>query len=205
MHVLVYVRVSTDRQTAKELSLPAQLAACRQHAIQREWLFEEFIESGASARTADRPALKRLLQRCRESTPHISAVVVHKLDRLARNLGDHVAIKSALAKTRTALVSVAENVDDSVSGRLVEHIMAAIAEFYSANLSEEVKKGCARRSSRGSGRTCYLAAIEPSNVDQHRKSSSRTTPLSWSVAHSKYAQTATKAFWICAVSWRPWD
>jgi hypothetical protein len=36
---------------------------------------------------------------------------------------------------------VVENVDDSVSGQLVENIMASIAQFYSANLAEEVKKG----------------------------------------------------------------
>jgi len=93
MHVLTYVRVSTDRQAEKELSLPAQLHACRQHATQRDWqIVEEFIEPGASARTADRPELKRLLARCRNSSPQIDAVIVHKVDRLARNLADHVAI-----------------------------------------------------------------------------------------------------------------
>jgi hypothetical protein len=40
-------------------------------------------------------------------------------------------------------------VDDTVSGQLVEHIMASIAQFYSANLAEEVKKGMKQKLLRG--------------------------------------------------------
>jgi site-specific DNA recombinase len=47
------------------------------------------------------------------------------------------------------LVSVSENLEDSVSGRLVENIKAAIAEFYSANLAEEVKKAMRQRVRQG--------------------------------------------------------
>ena len=142
MKCLTYARVSTDKQAEKELSPPAQLSAMRQYARQRDWqIVEEFMEPGASARTADRPELKRLLGRCREATPRIDAVIVHKLDRLARNLADHVALRAFLTRAGVRLVSVSENLDDSVSGQLVEHIMASIAEFYSANLGEEVKKG----------------------------------------------------------------
>src|SRR5690606_8020250 len=127
----------------KQLSIPAQLSAMRQYAQSRGWIvLEEFVESGASGRTADRPALRRLLSRCNDSErERVEVVLVHKLDRLARNLADHLAIRTMLRKADIALASVTESVDDSVSGQLVEHIMAAMSEFYSANLSEEVKKG----------------------------------------------------------------
>lgn len=142
MNCLIYVRVSTDKQAEKALSLQAQLAACRQHATQRGWIIlEEFVESGVSARTADRPQLRRLLTRCRRSTDRIQVVLVHKIDRLARNLADHVMIRAVLQRRGIRLVSVQENFEESVSGQLVENIMAAIAEFYSANLAEETKKG----------------------------------------------------------------
>lgn len=142
MNILIYVRVSTDKQAERQLSLPAQLAACRQYANQRDWhIVDEFVEPGVSARTADRPSLKRLLQRCRTGRPAINAVIVHKLDRLARNVADHTAIRAILSRRQISLVSVTENLDESVSGMLVEHIMAAISEFYSSNLAEEVRKG----------------------------------------------------------------
>ena len=67
--------------------------------------------------------------------------MVHKIDRLAKNLEDHVAIKAILKRKDVALLSVVENIEDSASGRLIEGIHALMAEFYSSNLAMEVKKG----------------------------------------------------------------
>jgi DNA invertase Pin-like site-specific DNA recombinase len=150
MQCVLYARVSTDKQAEKELSIPAQLQAMRDYARNHNWdIAEEFIEAGVSARTTDRRELRRLIARCQDRASRIDCVLVHKLDRLARNVADHVAIRAILHKLNVKLVSVSENVDDSVSGRLVEHIMAAIAEFDSANLSEEVRKGMKQKVAKG--------------------------------------------------------
>jgi site-specific DNA recombinase len=139
---VLYARVSTDRQAEKDLSLPAQLEAMREHARRLGWtVAEEVLEPGASAKTADRPALQQLLSRIRSGELTVGAVLVHKLDRFARNVYDHATIKALLLKHGVRLASVVENIDDTVSGELVEHIMAAIAQFYSGNLSQETKKG----------------------------------------------------------------
>src|ERR1700726_2490559 len=75
MNCLIYARVSTDRQADKELSIPAQLHACRQYAQQRNWIIiDETIEPGISARTADRPGLRALLGKCRAPDPKIGVV-----------------------------------------------------------------------------------------------------------------------------------
>ena len=59
MNCLTYARVSTDKQVDRDLSIPAQLQAMRQYAAQRDWsILEEFVETGMSARTADRPGLR---------------------------------------------------------------------------------------------------------------------------------------------------
>ena len=140
MNCVLYARVSTDKQA--DLSIPAQLDAMRAYAHQRKWLVvEEFIEPGASAKTTERPALQRLLARVRNPKQRTDFVLVHKIDRLARNVYDHATIKALLKQRSIQLASVVENVDDTVPGQLVENIMASIAQFYSANLSEEVKKG----------------------------------------------------------------
>jgi site-specific DNA recombinase len=142
MNCVIYARVSTDKQAEKELSIPAQLQAMRQYVTQRNWqIVREFIEPGASAKTAERPVLRQLLADCRSDEHQIDVVLVHKIDRLARNVADHAMIRAMLQRRGIKLVSVHENLEDSVSGQLVENIMAAIAEFYSANLAEEVRKG----------------------------------------------------------------
>lgn len=142
MNCVLYARVSTDKQADKELSIPAQLRAMRDYAARHQWAIAgEYVEAGVSAKTADRPQLQRLLQAVRASEPPVEVVLVHKIDRLARNVYDHATIKAMLHQHRARLASVVENVDDSVSGQLVENIMASIAQFYSGNLSDEVKKG----------------------------------------------------------------
>jgi len=142
MKCVLYARVSTDKQAEKELSIPAQLRAMREYADRRGWsVVAEYIEPGASAKTTNRPALQQLLNDVRTSAEPINAIIVHKIDRLARNVYDHATIRAMLKRQSIALASVVENVDESVSGQLVENIMASIAQFYSANLAEEVRKG----------------------------------------------------------------
>ncbi len=47
------------------------------------------------------------------------------------------------------LVSITENLDETASGRLVEGIHALMAEFYSANLAAEVRKGMGQKAKLG--------------------------------------------------------
>jgi len=149
MNCLVYARVSTGAQADRHLSIPAQLSAMRTHASHQGWMvLEEFLEAGSSGKTAERPELLRMLERCK-SAPHIHVVLVHKIDRLARNLADHLAIRSVLNRANIRLVSVTESLDDSFSGQLVERILASIAEFYSSNLGQEVRKGLTEKVRQG--------------------------------------------------------
>jgi site-specific DNA recombinase len=150
MQCVLYARVSTDRQAEKELSIPAQLLGMRAYARERGWVVvEEFVETGASGRTTERPSLRALLAKCKDPDSGVGAVLVHKIDRLARNLADHVSLRAILKERGIALASVIENLDDSNAGQLVEHIMASLAEFYSVNLSEEVKKGMRQKVQQG--------------------------------------------------------
>ena len=148
-----YSRVSTERQVGggaseEGFSLAAQRAANKRHALSLGAVVAaEFVERGASARTTDRPELRRLLEYV---TSHkVDFVIVHKLDRLARNRADDVQIVRALEEAGVRLVSTTENIDETASGRLVHGIMASIAEFYSQNLSTEVKKGLRQKVEEG--------------------------------------------------------
>jgi site-specific DNA recombinase len=76
-------------------------------------------------------------------------VVVHKIDRLARNIEDHIAIRAALRKYGVQLCSVTENIEETASGKLVEGIHALMAEFYSSNLANEVRKGMSQKAKQG--------------------------------------------------------
>jgi DNA invertase Pin-like site-specific DNA recombinase len=146
---VIYLRVSTKEQAEEGYSIPAQAEACRRFIAEQGWeLADEYIDRGESARTADRPQLQAMLARLAEDRS-IEALVVHKLDRLARNLEDHAAVRAALRKAHVQLHSVTESLEDSASGKLVEGILASIAEFYSANLGQEIRKGMDQKAAQG--------------------------------------------------------
>nr|MDA8358549.1 recombinase family protein [Actinomycetota bacterium] len=151
---VVYLRVSsvgqvnTDRD-GEGFSIAAQKDACIRKAEQLGAdVLDVYVDAGESARKADRPKLQEMLQRLREQRD-TDYVIVHKVDRLARNRGDDVEITLAIRQAGAQLVSVTENIDETPSGMLLHGIMSSIAEFYSQNLSTEIIKGTSKKVQRG--------------------------------------------------------
>jgi len=142
---VLYARVSTKEQAERDgdpegYSIPAQRDACTRKAQSMgAVIVEEFVDRGESAKTADRPELQRMLEYIVANS--VTYVIVHKIDRLARNRADDVAINVVIQNAGVQLVSVTENIDETPSGILMHGIMSSIAEFYSRNLANEVMKG----------------------------------------------------------------
>src|SRR5881397_994542 len=144
-NAVIYLRVSTKEQAQRDgdpegYSIPAQREACKRKAASLgAAVVEEFADKGESARKADRPQLQALLAYIRANP--VGYVIVHKVDRLARNRADDVEITLAIRAAGAMLVSCTENIDETPSGLLLHGIMSSIAEFYSRNLANEVIKG----------------------------------------------------------------
>ncbi len=142
---VLYLRVSTKEQAerggaSEGFSIPAQREACTRKAeALGAVVVEEFVDRGESAKTADRPELQRMLAFLAEEL--VQYVIVHKVDRLARNRVDDVQIDLAIRTSGAQLISCMENIDETPSGALLHGIMSSIAEFYSRNLANEVMKG----------------------------------------------------------------
>ncbi|MDR1186596.1 MAG: recombinase family protein [Bifidobacteriaceae bacterium] len=140
-----YLRVSTKDQATKGgeaegFSIPAQRRACdAKIASLGAVKVAEFVDAGESAKTANRRDLKAMMEFVAEHRP--TYVVVHKIDRLARNRYDDATLTMQLQLCGTTLISVSENIDESPSGTLMHAVMAGIAEFYSRNLAVETQKG----------------------------------------------------------------
>ena len=144
---VTYLRVSTREQAQRGgrdegFSIPAQREANKKKVQSLGALIvKEFVDPGESGTSINRPGLKEMIAYLREEGDNIDYLVVHKIDRLARNRADDVKINEILNELNIRLISTSENIDETPSGLLVHGIMASIAEFYSANLSNEVKKG----------------------------------------------------------------
>ena len=143
-----YLRVSTRGQAERGgghdegFSIPAQREANKKKALSMGAIVgKEFVDRGASAKSADRPQLQAMLEYVKENADRVDYVIVHKVDRLARNRDDDSDIMRVLRECGVQLVSASESIDDTPAGMLLHGIMSSIAEFYSQNLATEVKKG----------------------------------------------------------------
>src|SRR6185436_11847139 len=138
---VIYVRVSTKEQT-ENLSLPTQLKACHEYCARQGFtVLERFREEGEGAKTADRTELQKLLQYCRLNKGKVQFVVVFNLTRFAREKYDHFALRALLKSLGISLRSATEPIDDTSTGKLMEGVLAAFAQFDNDVRSERTRGG----------------------------------------------------------------
>src|SRR5271169_1762407 len=119
MNGIIYCRVSSKEQI-EGTSLESQETACREYAEAKHInVLRVFVEQGESAKFADRTQLVELIDFCRLNKGSVQSLIVWKLDRFARNVGDHFHIKATLAKYGVAIISVTEPIDGNPEGKLM--------------------------------------------------------------------------------------
>jgi DNA invertase Pin-like site-specific DNA recombinase len=79
----------------------------------------------------------------------VKYLIVHKVDRLARNRLDDATLYQRLVGMGIKLVSATENIDDTPAGQLMHGMLATFAEYYSNNLATEIVKGLTRKHEQG--------------------------------------------------------
>ncbi len=140
---VIYARVSS-REQAEGFSIDAQVKACKKKAKEENYkVVKIFKDEGFTGTNKDRPALKKLIQHCKDR--EIDVVIIHKIDRFARSVVDHSAIRATLMKYSTNLVSVTEKLGTKPHEVFLENIMASMAQYYTDNLKTEVRKGLMER------------------------------------------------------------
>ena len=131
-----YARVSTGDQ-----SLNLQLDALREFGCE-----EIFKDHGVSALAGCRPGLVKALKHIRPG----DTLVIWRLDRLARSLLNLLDTTTSLQNRDIGLHSLCEHIDTgSPSGRLVLHVMGAVAEFERAIMVERTRAGIDAAKARG--------------------------------------------------------
>ena len=144
--------VSTNDQT--EFSPDAQLKAIRKYAENNNIILDNeyvFVDEGISGRKADkRPAFQEMIKIAKSKPKKFDVILVHKFDRFARSREDSVVYKSLLKKEcNIRVVSITESIEDDKFSVILEAMLEAMAEYYSLNLSDEVKKGMTEKAIRG--------------------------------------------------------
>lgn len=143
----IYVRVSTDEQAREGYSLDAQIREIKEYARKNNIFIDSnyiFVEQGISGKRAEkRPAFMEMIKTAKSKPKKFDVILVHKLDRFARNREDSIIYKSLLRREyEINVISISEPLDPNDKMTIIiEAILEAMAEYYSINLSDEVKKG----------------------------------------------------------------
>ena len=138
MNIVIYARYSSHSQT--EQSIEGQLETCYEYAKKNGYtVIGEYIDRAQSGTTDKREEFQRMIA---DSDKHtFEAVLVYQLDRFARNRYDSAVNKHRLKKNGVRVVSARENISDDASGILVEGVLESMAEYYSAELSQKIRRG----------------------------------------------------------------
>jgi site-specific DNA recombinase len=148
-HALGYVRVSTDKQAERGLSLEAQTEKIRAMAVVRGAnLADVIVDDGASAKSLDRPGMAWLLAQIDNGTVH--TVIIAKLDRLTRSVVDLANLLQRFNKRRVSLISVEETLDTgSAIGELILNIMVSVSQWERKAIGERTRDVMRHKKAKG--------------------------------------------------------
>ncbi len=139
---IAYTRVSSQRQVDEGNSLSVQKKHILEYAEKNGFeIMKFFVEQGESAKNANRTQLKAMLEYLYKNHSKIDALIIYKVDRLARNNVDYYDIKQILAKLGIRLYSVMEQFDDDITGHAMEGMLSIFAQFDNENRAKVCKNG----------------------------------------------------------------
>ena len=138
MNAAIYARYSSSGQ--REESIEGQIRECTEYAERNGLqIVKIYSDKAMTGRTDRRPSF---LEMIKDSEKHLfEAVIVWKMDRFARNRYDSAVYKARLRKNGVKLCYARETIPEGAEGIILESIMEGFAEYYSANLSENIKRG----------------------------------------------------------------
>jgi len=149
MKAIGYVRVSTDKQADRGVSLDAQAEKIRAMAVVHNAdLLDIIVDGGESAKSLNRPGMARLLAMV--DAGEVQTVIIAKLDRLTRSVKDLCTLLERFERRSVALISVAESLDTgSAAGRLVLNIMTAVSQWEREAIGERTRDALCHKRSKG--------------------------------------------------------
>lgn len=138
MNVVIYARFSSGKQ--HETSIEGQLKECYEYAKRNGYtIIEEYIDRAMTGTNDNRPDFQRMI--ADSSKKQFQGVLVYQLDRFARSRYDSAHYKNILKKNGVRVLSARENISEDASGILIESVLEGMAEYYSAELSQKIKRG----------------------------------------------------------------
>ena len=138
MKAVAYARYSSDKQ--QETSIVVQLAEvrkfCDNHNIE---LLHEYVDEAQTGTNANRKDFQQMVQDATKK--EFRFIIVHRMDRLARNVDDSRHYKKYFSRHGIKIISAVEEFDETPEGQFFELMSMGMAELYSKKLARESYAG----------------------------------------------------------------
>lgn len=127
-------------------------------------IVDEYIDRAATGTKADRTNFLRMIADSERGL--FQFVIVYQLDRFSRNRTDRSIYRGILNKNGVKLISAKENISDNSSGIILQGVLETLAEYYSVELSEKIKRGYSTKAAQ----CLYLGGTVPLGyfIDEHK-------------------------------------
>jgi site-specific DNA recombinase len=153
-----YARYSSSNQ--REESITAQLRSIYEYAAKNDInITKVYTDEALTATNDDRPDFQRMIAELPITSPGL--VLVHKLDRFARNKYDAAFYRREITKAHARLIAVDQDFGVGPEADLMEGILEGFAEYFSSNLGREVKKGMTENAMQGK----HCGGVPPLGLD----------------------------------------
>ena len=135
---VIYARYSSDKQT--EQSIEGQLRVCQDYAQRNDIvILDTYIDRAMTGKNDHRGSFQRMMKDSHKR--QWDYVLVYKLDRFSRNKYETAMHKKTLRDNGIRLLSAMENIPETPEGIILESLLEGMAEYYSAELAQKVKRG----------------------------------------------------------------
>lgn len=143
---VIYARYSSASQN--EQSIAGQVDVCTKWAEANDVkIIHIYHDEALSGKTDKRPDFQKMIKAAKSRK--FDYIIVYKLDRFARNRYDSAIYKAQLKKHGVRILSAMENIADGPEGIILESVLEGMAEYYSANLAQNVIRGLHQRAELG--------------------------------------------------------
>ena len=135
---VIYARYSSDNQT--EQSIEGQLRVCKQYAENNDILIlNTYIDRAMTGTNDNRPDFQQMIKD--SAKKEFQYILVYKLDRFSRNKYEMAKYKKILKDNGAKILSAMENIPETPEGIILESLLEGMAEYYSVELSQKVRRG----------------------------------------------------------------
>ena len=147
---VLYLRVSTGRQAANDVSLPSQREITTAHCVTNGWtVVDEFLEAGATGTDDRRPAFQEMMERACDPEKPFDVIVIYAFNRFYRNGVELELAVRRLRKNGVEVASVTQPTGDDPSQELMRQLIGVFDEHTSREIGKNTKRAMRESAKQG--------------------------------------------------------